>query len=494
MTEVIELQRTLKAFRYFCNPNTEFYIMGVAKKSEAEKNTAILLVHCPDQHGILAAITEFINENNGNILYLDQHVDHQEGIFYTRIEWDLTDFLIPKEKIRDYFDTLFAVKYHMHWDIVFSSKKPRMAIMVSKMSHCLFDILARATSGEWEVEIPLIVSNHPDLEHIARRFDIPFYVFPVNKENKEEQEKNEINLLHEHNIDVIVLARYMQILSKEFISEFASKIINIHHSFLPAFIGAKPYHAAHERGVKIIGATSHYVTTDLDAGPIIEQDVTRITHKDTVQNLIHKGRDLEKIVLSRAVEKHLEQKILVYNNSTVVFKKIGKYFLAFLRSLLMVVIINAQNDDRGYIVHLGQYAPNFTAHFPNGDSIKLNELQGKVVMIQFTASWCGVCRKEMPFIERDIWQKYKVRKDFILLGIDLDEPAEKILEFRKSTGITYPLALDSAGKIFYSYAAQGAGVTRNVIIDKDGKIVFLTRLYNEDEFEKMKGKIFELLD
>jgi formyltetrahydrofolate deformylase len=283
------------------------------------KNTAILLLHCPDKQGLLALVTEFINKNNGNILYLDQHVDREEKLFYMRVEWQLDNFTIPKEKISDYFDTLLAQKYEMTYEIHFSEEKPRMAIFVSKMSHCLFDILARYTAGEWDVEIPLIISNHPDLKPVADGFGIDYHVFNINKENKAEQEAKELNLLKEHNIDFIVLARYMQIISDDFISHYPHKIINIHHSFLPAFVGAKPYHAAHERGVKIIGATSHYVTPELDAGPIIMQDVTRISHKDTVKDLIAKGRDLEKIVLSKAVNKHIDRKILVYNNRTIVF-------------------------------------------------------------------------------------------------------------------------------------------------------------------------------
>lgn len=290
----------------------------MAEKSN-KKETAILLMHCPDQTGILASITEFITKNKGNILYLDQHVDRQEGIFYTRIEWELEDFVIPKEKLQDYFGTLFAQRYEMNWNIYFSTKKPKMAIFVSKMGHCLFDLLARYTAGEWDVDIPLIISNHEDMRHVADRFDIPYHVFKVNKDNKAEMEQKEIELLRENDVDFVVLARYMQILSLDFVAEFPCKVINIHHSFLPAFIGAKPYHAAHQRGVKIIGATSHYVTTDLDAGPIIEQEVVRMTHKDTVDDLVNKGRDLEKIVLSRAVEKHLQRKLLVYNNRTVVF-------------------------------------------------------------------------------------------------------------------------------------------------------------------------------
>ena len=281
--------------------------------------TAKLLLHCPDRPGILAEVTDFITVNKGNIIYLDQYVDHVENIFFMRLEWELEKFLIPKEKIEDYFATLYAQKYDMEFRLYFSGVKPRMAIFVSKMSHCLFDLLARYTAGEWNVEIPLIVSNHPDLQHVAERFGIPFYMFPITKENKQEQEQKEMELLQEHNIDFIVLARYMQVISEQMIDAYPNRIINIHHSFLPAFVGAKPYHAAFERGVKIIGATSHYVTTELDAGPIIEQDVVRITHKDTVQDLVNKGKDLEKIVLSRAVQKHIEHKILAYKNKTVIF-------------------------------------------------------------------------------------------------------------------------------------------------------------------------------
>lgn len=281
--------------------------------------TAKLLLHCPDKPGILAEVTDFITVNKGNIIYLDQHVDHVENIFFMRIEWELQDFLIPQEKIEDYFATLYAQKYAMSFRLYFSDTKPRMAIFVSKMSHCLFDMLARYTAGEWNVDIPLIVSNHPDLQHVAERFGIPFYLFPITKENKAEQERLEMDLLAKYNITFIVLARYMQVISEQMIDAYPNRIINIHHSFLPAFVGAKPYHAAFERGVKIIGATSHYVTTELDAGPIIEQDIVRITHKDTMQDLINKGKDLEKIVLSRAVQKHIERKVLVYKNKTVIF-------------------------------------------------------------------------------------------------------------------------------------------------------------------------------
>ena len=281
--------------------------------------TAKLLLHCPDKPGILAEVTDFITVNKGNIIYLDQYVDHVENIFFMRIEWELKDFLVPQEKIEDYFRTLYGQKYEMDFRLYFSDVKPRMAIFVSKLSHCLFDMLARYTAGEWNVEIPLIISNHPDLQHVAERFGIPFYLFPITKETKEEQERKEMELLAKHKITFIVLARYMQVISEQMINAYPNKIINIHHSFLPAFVGAKPYHAAFQRGVKIIGATSHYVTTELDAGPIIEQDVVRITHKDSIEDLVNKGKDLEKMVLSRAVQKHIERKVLAYKNKTVIF-------------------------------------------------------------------------------------------------------------------------------------------------------------------------------
>ena len=293
--------------------------MKSIKQLREKKNTAVLLIHCPDQQGILATVTEFLNRNNGNIIYLDQHVDRLEKIFYMRVEWDLDEFAIPAEKFGEYFDTLIASKLNMNFKLYFSEDIPRMAIFVSKMSHCLFDILSRYTAGEWDVEIPLIISNHETLKPVAERFGIDFHYFPITKENKDEQEAAELELLKKHNVDFIVLARYMQILSGDFVTNYPNKVINIHHSFLPAFAGAKPYHAAHDRGVKIIGATSHYVTSELDAGPIIEQGVTRCSHVDTVKSLVRKGRDLEKIVLSNAVFKHLQRKVLVFKNRTVVF-------------------------------------------------------------------------------------------------------------------------------------------------------------------------------
>lgn len=285
----------------------------------ANDNTAVLLIHCPDQPGILAAVTDFINQQKGNILYLDQYVNREDHIFFMRVEWALDHFIIPRDEIEDYIDTLLAKRYSMNFRLYFSDSKPRMAIFVSKMSHCLFDLLGRYHAGEWNVELPLIISNHPDLKPVADQFGIDYFVFSINKENKAEQEAKELELLKQYNINFVVLARYMQVLSPQLIDSYPNRIINIHHSFLPAFAGAKPYHAAHERGVKIIGATSHYVTSDLDAGPIIGQDVVRVTHKDTIESMVRKGRDLEKIVLSRAVEKHIDRKILTYQNRTVVF-------------------------------------------------------------------------------------------------------------------------------------------------------------------------------
>jgi len=293
--------------------------MQSIRKNAVIRNTAILLIHCPDKQGILAAVTEFLNENHGNIIHLDQHVDHEEVIFYMRVEWELEKFTIPREKIADYFQTLIAQKFAIQFSLHFSDKRPRMAVFVSTMSHCLFDILARYTAGDWETDIPLIISNHETLRPVAKSFGVDFQLIEKNSANKAEQELKEIEILKQYNIDFVVLARYMQVLSDKFVANYPNRIINIHHSFLPAFAGAKPYHAAHERGVKIIGATSHYVTTDLDAGPIITQDVVRISHMDNVDSLIRKGRDLEKIVLSEAIYKHLQRKVLVYNNRTVVF-------------------------------------------------------------------------------------------------------------------------------------------------------------------------------
>ena len=282
---------------------------------------AIILLHCPDRQGIITDVTGFITRNGGNIVYLDQYVDTIEKRLFMRIEWELDSFSIPREHIKQEVDAAFAERYEMYSSVYFSDEKPRMAIFVSKMSHCLYDLLARYYAGEWEVDIPCIVSNHEDLREVAEQFGIPFYVWEIapDKSNREEVEREEMALLEREHVTFIVLARYMQVISDGMIARYPHHIINIHHSFLPAFVGARPYHQAYERGVKIIGATSHYVTRELDAGPIIEQDVVRITHKDTPESLVLKGRDLEKIVLSRAVTRHIERKILTYKNRTIVF-------------------------------------------------------------------------------------------------------------------------------------------------------------------------------
>lgn len=288
--------------------------------SKNTQNSAILLIHCADKPGIVVAITDFIHNNGGNILYLDQHVDSERGVFFMRIQWDLKNFVIQREKISEYFNTLVGSRYAMNAQLHFADSKLKMALFVSKMSHCFYDLLARYECGELNVDIPIIVSNHEDLRSAAERLGIEYHCIKVNKENKTEQEEKEKALMKQHNIDFIVLARYMQVLSDDFVKDFPQKIINIHHSFLPAFPGGRPYHSAHERGVKIIGATSHYVTAELDAGPIIEQDVVHVSHKDSVEDMVRIGRDLEKIVLARAVRHHVHHDLLVYENRTVVFE------------------------------------------------------------------------------------------------------------------------------------------------------------------------------
>ncbi|MEJ2493057.1 MAG: formyltetrahydrofolate deformylase [Ignavibacteriaceae bacterium] len=284
-----------------------------------QPQSATLLIYCEDRSGIIAAVTDFIHAHEGNIIYLDQYVDAEEKIFFMRIEWDLQTFVISPDKIETLFKEGLAKKYKMNYRLSFSDEKLRMAVFVSKLPHCLYDIVSRCQSGEWAIDIPLIISNHKELEPVAKSFGIDYHYIPITPENKSEQETKQVELLKRNNIDFIVLARYMQILSESFIKNYPSQIINIHHSFLPAFPGAKPYHSAHKRGVKIIGATSHYVTADLDEGPIIEQDVVRVTHVDSIKDLIRKGRDLEKIVLSRAVYAHFQRKTLVYKNRTIVF-------------------------------------------------------------------------------------------------------------------------------------------------------------------------------
>ncbi len=287
------------------------------KKNHSE--TAILRIHCPDQRGLVSRVTDFIDRNNGNVVGLDQHTDRDEKRFFMRIEWELNGFALNREQIASAFEHAIAILCKMKWKLNFSDEIPRMAIFVSKMSHCLYDLLARYQNNEIKAEIPLVISNHPDMENVVKKFGIPYFHIPITAATKEEQEKKQFQLLDEHNIDFIVLARYMQILSPEFVEKYPERIINIHHSFLPAFIGAKPYHAAHARGVKIIGATSHYVTSELDAGPIIEQDIAHISHHDSIDSLIEKGRDVEKIVLSRGVQAHVNRKTLVYKNKTIIF-------------------------------------------------------------------------------------------------------------------------------------------------------------------------------
>lgn len=282
-------------------------------------DTAILLIHCPDRPGIVAAVSTFIQRHGGNILHLDQHVDREKQVFFMRVEWELEGFDLGFEATRPVLAAELADPYHMEWSLHRSGDRPRMAIFVSKLPHCLYDLLARVASGEWNVEVPLIVSNHPDLGPVADKFGIDFHCLPITPKTKREQEQRELELLAEHDVELVVLARYMQVVTDDFIAHYPNRMINIHHSFLPAFPGARPYHSAHRRGVKIVGATSHYVTAELDAGPIIEQDVVHVSHKDGVADLIRRGRDLEKVVLSRAVFRHLQRRVLVYDNKTVVF-------------------------------------------------------------------------------------------------------------------------------------------------------------------------------
>lgn len=282
------------------------------------RNTAVLLISCPDQKGLVAAIADFLYRHNANILHADQHQDAAQGLFLMRVEWDLSDFELDPEVFPEHFKPI-ADAFQMNWQLKLNTKRPKMAIFVSRYDHCLADLLYRYQNGELHCEIPLILSNHLDTKWLADTYKIPFQHIPVVKEAKTEAEKDQLALLRHHHIDFIVLARYMQVLSPEFIQHYPNRIINIHHSFLPAFHGAKPYHRAFDRGVKLIGATSHYVTEVLDDGPIIEQDVTRISHRDHLDDLIQKGADLEKIVLSRAVKWHIDNRVLVYSNKTVVF-------------------------------------------------------------------------------------------------------------------------------------------------------------------------------
>jgi formyltetrahydrofolate deformylase len=280
--------------------------------------TATLLISCPDERGLVAKFANFIYANGGNIIHADQHTDFSAGLFLTRIEWQLEGFNLPRELIGPAFNAI-AQPLNAKWQLHFSDTIPRIAIWVSRQDHCLFDLIWRQRAKEFAAEIPLIISNHPHLKEVAEQFGIDFYHIPITKDNKAEQEAQQLELLQKYKIDLVVLAKYMQIVSADFVAQFP-QIINIHHSFLPAFVGANPYHRAFERGVKIIGATAHYATPDLDAGPIIEQDVVRVSHRNEVEDLIRKGKDLERVVLARAVRLHLQNRVLVYSNRTVVFE------------------------------------------------------------------------------------------------------------------------------------------------------------------------------
>jgi formyltetrahydrofolate deformylase len=282
------------------------------------KNTATLLITCPDAKGIVAAIADFLHQHNANILHADQHQDAENNLFLMRVEWDLAGFNLDEASFNQAF-AVIADKFSMQWQLKLSQHKARVAIMVSQYDHCLADLLHRHKSGELACEIPLVISNHRDTEKLVQFYGVDFHYIAVTKDNKAEAEAAQFKLFDEYNIDLIVLARYMQILSPDFVGRYPQRIINIHHSFLPAFIGARPYHRAFERGVKLIGATGHYVTEVLDEGPIIEQGIERISHRDQVEDLIQKGRDLERVVLSKAVRWHIENRILLYANKTVIF-------------------------------------------------------------------------------------------------------------------------------------------------------------------------------
>jgi len=291
----------------------------MAEATEPDRaDTAILLVSCPDRRGIVAALSQVLFGRGANILDADQHTDPQAGQFFQRIRFDLTGLAGDRAALEVAIADV-AGRYDMTWSLHYGDHRKRIAVFVSRYDHCLYDLLLRARSGELAGDLVLVVSNHPDLEPVAKQFDLPFHLVPITKHNKASQEAKEIALLEEERVDLVVLARYMQVLSPGFIERFPSRIINIHHSFLPAFIGGRPYHQAHERGVKLIGATAHYATTDLDEGPIIEQDVSRASHRDTVAELVRRGRDLERVVLARAVRWHLEDRVLAYGRKTVVF-------------------------------------------------------------------------------------------------------------------------------------------------------------------------------
>lgn len=278
-----------------------------------------ILIHCPDKSGIICSVTGFIHAQDGNIIYIDQHVDKESGELFMRLESEFSEENFTINTFKERFDAQLTEKFKINWSIHTDDKKPKMGLFVSKYNHCLYDLLSRFNSGELAVDIPFILSNHSDLAFVAEQFQIPFYHIPITKNTKDEAENQQLALLKKYQIDFIVLARYMQIVTGKIINEYPNRIINIHHSFLPAFAGAKPYHAAFKRGVKIIGATGHYVTEELDAGPIIEQDITPVSHTHTIDDFVAKGRDLEKIVLARAVKLHIQRKTMVYKNKTVIF-------------------------------------------------------------------------------------------------------------------------------------------------------------------------------
>jgi formyltetrahydrofolate deformylase len=282
------------------------------------RRTATLLIKCADRKGLVRDISDFIWRNGGNILHADHHIDFESRQFFSRVEWDLHDFALPASEIGHSFEPL-AQRSNMEWELRFSDEEPAVAIIVSRLDHCLVDLLHRWELGELRGKVAAVMSNHPELRNAVERHGIPYHHFPITAQNKQRQELEELKLLRSLHVDLVILARYMQILSDEFVAAYQNRIINIHHSFLPAFVGSSPYARAYERGVKLIGATSHYVTTIPDAGPIIEQDVVRVTHRDTLADLIRKGRDLERLVLARGVRLHLEGRVLLYANKTVIF-------------------------------------------------------------------------------------------------------------------------------------------------------------------------------
>jgi formyltetrahydrofolate deformylase len=280
--------------------------------------TAVLLISCRDQKGLVATVSDFLYRHDGNITHADQHTDREEGVFLQRVEWELDGFALQRDEIAPSFEPI-AQRFGMEWRLRFSDEKTRVALLVSRLPHCLYDLLARWRLGEFSADVTMVVSNHDVARPIADEFGVPFHLLPVTAKSRGDHEAAMLSLLERERVDLLVMARYMQILGKAVIDRYPQRIINIHHSFLPAFAGGRPYHQAHERGVKIIGATAHYATVDLDQGPIIEQDVARVSHRDSVDDLVRKGRDLEKVVLARAVDLHLRNRVVVYGNKTVVF-------------------------------------------------------------------------------------------------------------------------------------------------------------------------------